>query len=80
MGAVISVPTPAGKVELKVPPNSSGGRKLRLKNRGIPAKTPGDLYVVLQIALPKAETEAERSAYAEFKQAFDFNPRTSLGI
>lgn len=80
MGAVISVPTPAGKVDLKVPANSSGGRKLRLKNRGIPARTPGDLYVVLQIALPKAETEAERSAYAAFKQALDFNPRTSLGI
>jgi curved DNA-binding protein len=80
MGAVISVPTPAGKIDLKVPPNSSGGRKLRLKNRGIPAKTPGDLYVVLQIALPKAETEAERSAYAAFKQALDFNPRINLGI
>ncbi len=80
LGAVISVPTPAGKVDLKVPPNSSGGRKLRLKNRGIPAKVPGDLYVVLKVVLPKAETETERAAYAAFRQAVDFNPRRNLGI
>jgi curved DNA-binding protein len=79
LGATVQAPTPSGSVELKVPANSSGGRKLRLKGRGIPARLPGDLYVVLQIALPKADTKAAKEAYAEFEKALKFNPRTSLG-
>jgi len=80
LGATVKVPTPTGIVDLKIPPNSSGGRKLRLKGRGIPARQPGDFYVVLQIALPPAETERQKQAYREFRQAFDFNPRQRLGV
>ena len=80
LGATIKLPTPAGRVDLKIPPNSSGGRKLRLKGRGIPAKEPGDLYVVLQIALPKADSDKAKRAYAELRDAFDFNPRDGLGV
>ncbi len=80
LGATIKVPTPTGKVDMKIPPHSTGDRKLRLKGRGIPAKEPGDLFVVLKIALPPADTEADRSAYREFEQVFEFNPRTGLGV
>jgi len=79
-GATIKVPTPAGPVDLKIPANSSGGRKLRLKGRGIPARESGDLYVVLQIALPPADSEAAKAAYSEFEKALEFNPRASLGV
>jgi len=47
LGATIEVPTPAGRVEVKVPAGSSNGRKLRLKGRGIPGNPPGDLYLEL---------------------------------
>lgn len=80
LGATVKVPTPAGVVDVKIPPNSSGGRKLRLKGRGIPAREPGDFYVVMQIALPKAETDAARQAYREFERALAFNPRAALGV
>lgn len=80
LGATIKVPTPSGSVDLKIPANSSGGRKLRLKGRGIPAKEPGDLYVVIQIALPAVKTEAARAAYSAFEKALKFNPRASLGV
>jgi curved DNA-binding protein len=80
LGAKIAVPTPSGKVDLKIPPNSSSGRKMRLKGRGLPSKQAGDFYVVLQIALPDADTEAAKAAYREFQAAFDFNPRTRLGV
>jgi curved DNA-binding protein len=80
LGATVKVPTPSGKVDLKIPANSTSGRKLRLKGRGIPAKQPGDLYAVLQIALPPADTEAAKQAYEEFRQALDFNPRRKLGV
>ena len=55
LGASVKVPTPSGAIDLKIPSNSKAGKKLRLKGRGIPAKSPGDLYLVLQIALPPAE-------------------------
>ena len=80
LGAMVKVPTPSGTVDLKIPANSTGGRKLRLKGRGIPAREPGDLYVVLQIALPPAQSEAARNAYREFEKALQFNPRARLGV
>ena len=80
LGATIQVPTPSGKVDVKVPPNSSAGRKLRLKGRGIPAKQPGDLYVVLKIVLPRADSEAARRAYAELEKVTQFEPRAGLGV
>jgi len=80
LGATVKVPTPAGVLDLKVPASSSGGRKLRLKGKGIPAKEPGDLYVVLQIALPPAGDETAREAYAQLGKTFAaFNPRAHLG-
>ena len=80
LGATIKIPTPDGAVDIKVPAGSAAGRKLRLKERGIPAKQPGDLYVVLQIALPPADSEAARNAYRDFEKGFEFNPRKHLGV
>jgi curved DNA-binding protein len=80
LGATVKVPTPSGEVDLRIPPNSANGRKLRLKERGIPGKQPGDLFVVVDVALPKADTEAARAAYTAFGKAFDFNPRTQIGM
>jgi curved DNA-binding protein len=69
-------PTPEGDVELTIPPGSQGGRKLRLKGRGLPGSQPGDLYAALSIALPPAGTEAAKQAYQALADAFaDFNPR-----
>ncbi|VAW79765.1 DnaJ-class molecular chaperone CbpA [hydrothermal vent metagenome] len=79
-GASVKAPTPTGPVDLKIPADSSGGRKLRLKGRGIPAKEPGDLYVVLQIVLPKADNDAAKQAYKDFEKATQFNPRAHLGV
>ena len=80
LGASVKVPTPDGAVDMKIPANSSGGKKMRLKGRGIPSATPGDLYVVLRVALPKADTDKARQAYEAFRGATDFNPRTHLGV
>lgn len=80
LGATVKAPTPSGVVELKVPAGSHAGSKLRLKGRGIPASPPGDLYVVLQIALPAANDDKAKAAYAAFAAAFPFNPRAGLGV
>jgi curved DNA-binding protein len=52
---------------------------LRLKGKGIPAKDPGDLYAVLRIALPPADSASAKKAYREFEQASNFNPRAGMG-
>ena len=80
LGATVKVPTPTGSVDLKIPENSSAGRKLRLKGKGIPAKQPGDFYVVLKIDLPPADTEKAKEAYRNFEKAFPYNPRKHLGV
>lgn len=79
LGATIKMPTPAGDVELKVPENSFDGKKLRLAGRGIPSKHPGDFYAVLHIALPPADSPSAKSAYRQFADALDFDPRAQLG-
>ena len=78
LGATVKAPTPSGAVDLKIPAGSAGGRKLRLKGRGIPGTPPGDFYVVLQIALPPAETAPARAAYREMEQALKFDPRARM--
>ncbi|CAI07657.1 DnaJ C-terminal domain-containing protein [Aromatoleum aromaticum] len=79
LGASIDVPTPAGTVSVRVPPGSQTGRKLRLKGRGIPAAEPGDLYLVLEVVLPPADTDAARRLYETMAQELAFNPRQGLG-
>lgn len=81
LGATVKAPTPNGAVEIKIPAGSASGSKLRLKGRGIPAATPGDFYVVLQIALPPAADETTREVYKQMAEQFKaFNPRAGLGV
>jgi DnaJ-class molecular chaperone len=52
LGADVRVPTLTGAVELTVPPMTGGGKSMRLRGKGLPGATPGDLYVTFDIALP----------------------------
>jgi DnaJ-class molecular chaperone len=55
LGTVATVATVDGKAEVKVPPGTSSGKKLRLKGKGIAGRSgqPGDHYVTVQIDVPK---------------------------
>jgi molecular chaperone DnaJ len=55
-GATVEVPTPAGKVNVKIPAGAQSGQQLRLKGKGVAAhgQSPaGDLYLRLMIRVPK---------------------------
>ena len=80
LGATLKVPTPTGKVDLKIPAGSGSGRKLRLKGRGIPGKTPGDLYVIPQITVPPADSDEARALYRKMERELPYNPRKQLGV
>ncbi len=79
LGASVKTPTPAGPIMLKVPPGSFQGRELRIKGRGIPAAEPGDLYAVLKIVLPPADTPEAKEVYENMARALSFDPRAELG-
>jgi curved DNA-binding protein len=64
---------------LRIPARSSQGRQLRVRGRGIPAAEPGDLYAVLKVVLPPADTQKAKKAYEEMAQQLPFNPRAGLG-
>ncbi len=80
LGATVDVPTPGGKVQLKIPAGSKSGTKMRLKGRGITGRPEGDLYAVLQIVVPPANNEKARVLYNEMAQKLAFNPRAALGV
>lgn len=78
LGATVAVPIPSGDVELKIPAGSNQGSKLRLKGKGLPGKTPGDLYVVLDVELPPADSDAAKELYEKMSREMPFNPRANL--
>lgn len=80
LGASVKVPTPSGAIMMKIPPGSFGGRELRVKGRGLPAQQPGDLYAVLKIVLPPADSEPARQAYRAMERDLPFDPRAKLGV
>jgi curved DNA-binding protein len=78
LGETVSVPTLGGSVEMKLPAGARAGQKLRLRGRGLPGATPGDQYVVLQVALPPDSPRA-REFFERMKQELAFDPRAELG-
>jgi DnaJ-class molecular chaperone len=76
MGGSVTVPTLTGPVSLKVPPGSNTGSVLRLKGKGVAAKTPGDLYVRLVVMLPD-KPDADLKKFAEGWKAH-YDPRAKM--
>jgi curved DNA-binding protein len=79
LGATVKVPTLSGAVDLRIPPGTPAGRKLRLTGRGLPRrdKTTGDLYAVVQIVVPVSVGETERALYQQLADASRFDPRAA---
>ncbi|MCJ7600071.1 MAG: DnaJ domain-containing protein [Desulfobulbaceae bacterium] len=80
LGATVTVPTLGGKVDMKIPPGSQSGQKLRLKNKGLPGKTAGDQFVVLKVVVPPADSEAAKEIYRKMADVMPMNPRSALGV
>ncbi|HXU66155.1 MAG TPA: DnaJ C-terminal domain-containing protein [Casimicrobiaceae bacterium] len=80
LGANVEVPTPAGRVALKIPANTHAGQKLRLSGRGLarPDGTSGHLYAVAQIVVPTVVDERQRELFTQLKDASTFNPRAHM--
>jgi curved DNA-binding protein len=77
LGAEISVPTLDGRVNIKIPPGTASGQKLRVRNRGLPNREggKGDLFVVTKIVVPQKISSAEQKLWEQLKRESKFNPR-----
>jgi len=76
LGGKVTVPTLSGKVQVKIPANSSSGKSLRLKAKGLPGKSgPGDLLVMLRIVLPDDPDEALQDLMGRWRKAGKPGPR-----
>jgi curved DNA-binding protein len=81
LGATITVPTLGGKVQLKIPAGSQGGKKLRLKGRGLSTATKkGDQIVTLRIVVPEAKTQEQKKWYRKMAEIMPVNPRNTPGF
>jgi curved DNA-binding protein len=76
-GAKIPFVTLDGEVQLKIPPGSQAGQKLRLKDKGLPKKggERGNLTVELRVVVPTAATDEEKKLLEDWQKLSRFNPR-----
>ena len=80
LGASISIPTPDGTVNMKVPPGIRSGQVLRLRGKGwsTPKGDRTDQLVKIIIATPKKITAQEKEYYEKIRNIRSENPRDSL--
>ena len=83
LGASVTVPTPGGDVSVKVPPGSQSGQRLRLRGRGVKdpkGKATGDLYVRLQVHVPRDGGDKVRRVVEELEPLYGESPRKNLKL
>lgn len=75
LGAKIRVRTISGqKVEVKIPPGTSSGARLRLKRLGLKLNgQQGDQIVEIEIKVPEKMTEEEKKMFAEMAEKSGIN-------
>ena len=69
LGCAVDIPTLSGTVTLQVPPNSSTGRMLRLRGRGLEYEDyRGDQIVEIIIVLPDSLSDSEIALYQRLNE------------
>lgn len=82
LGGKIRVPTPAGPVVANVPENSSSGRTLRLKGKGVARRNGGrgDVFATLKIVLPEKPDPDLKAFVTGWTAGKSYNPRQAMGV
>jgi molecular chaperone DnaJ len=82
-GAEVSVPTPTGNVQLRIPSRSATGKKLRLRGKGVTnlkTKAPGDLYVTLRVQAPVTDDPEALHAALTLEHFYDGDIRRDIRL
>jgi DnaJ-class molecular chaperone len=77
LGTQLSVPTPNERVNIKIPPGTQNGRRLRVRGHGMPQRdgSRGDLFVEVHVEVPETVSENERALWEQLARESRFNPR-----
>ena len=77
LGTSVAVETPGGETKVKVPAGTSSGKRLRLRERGLPHPRGrhGHLYAEIKIMVPAKLTDEERRLFEQLAAASTFDPR-----
>jgi molecular chaperone DnaJ len=82
LGAKVDVPTIDGRAQLKIPPGTQSGQKLRLRERGVEsAARPGqrgDQIVTVEVVIPTLNDERSREIMRELAKLNNQDPRVAL--
>ena len=82
LGAKVEVPTIDGRAQLKIPPGTQSGQKLRMRERGVEsAQHPGqrgDEIVTIEVAVPHLQDERSREIMRELARLNPDDPRKAL--
>jgi molecular chaperone DnaJ len=82
LGAKVEVPTIDGRAQLKIPPGTQSGQKLRLREKGVPSATKegvrGDEIVEVKITVPMPRDEKTKELLRELAKLNPDDPRADL--
>jgi molecular chaperone DnaJ len=82
LGAKVDVPTIDGRAQLKIPPGTQSGQKLRMRDRGVEnAQRPGqrgDQIVTVEVVVPTLQDERSREIMRELAKLNNQDPRVAL--
>ncbi len=82
LGAKIEVPTIDGRAQLKIPPGTQSGQKLRLREKGVPSATKdglrGDEIVEIKVTVPMPRDEKTKELLRELARLNPEDPREEL--
>ena len=82
LGAKIEVPTIDGRSQLKIPPGTQSGQKLRLREKGVPSATRedkrGDEIVEIKVVVPEAHDMKARELWQELQKLHPEETRADL--
>jgi molecular chaperone DnaJ len=82
LGAKVDVPTIDGRAQLKIPPGTQSGQKLRMRERGVESASAqdqrGDQIVTVEVVVPQLNDERSREIMREFAKLNNQDPRVEL--
>jgi molecular chaperone DnaJ len=82
LGSKVEVPTVDGRAQVRIPPGTNSGKKLRLREKGAPSvRQPGkrgDQIVEVQVIVPKPEDERVRNLLKELTKLDPEDPRREI--
>jgi molecular chaperone DnaJ len=82
LGAKIEVPTIDGRAQLKIPPGTQSGQKLRLRGKGVSSASHegvrGDQIITVDIVVPQLRDERSKEILREFAKLNPEDPRQEI--